>query len=98
MGEIRISIPIENLGFPYPVCKKNYSSIESHDKQKLRELLYVLDRFAISDTTDYELTALDEDMPRKYLIVQERTGINQLFRNERASGITPGILSAFRTK
>ena len=22
MGEIRISIPSENLGFPYPVCKK----------------------------------------------------------------------------
>ena len=22
MGKIRISIPSENLGFPYPVCKK----------------------------------------------------------------------------
>ena len=25
MGEIRISIPSENLGFPYPVCKNNRS-------------------------------------------------------------------------
>ena len=24
MGELRISIPSENLGFPYPVCKNNY--------------------------------------------------------------------------
>ena len=25
MGEIRISIPSEDLGFPYPVCKKSSS-------------------------------------------------------------------------
>ena len=28
MGEIRISIPSENLGFPYPVCRKNKTNLE----------------------------------------------------------------------
>ena len=36
MGEIRISIPGESLGFPYPVCKKRFSAVfTSADKSYL---------------------------------------------------------------
>ena len=31
MGEIRISIPSENLGFPYPVCKDTHSHLQTEE-------------------------------------------------------------------
>ena len=33
MSEIRISIPSENLGFPYPVCRKTRSASE-HSRRR----------------------------------------------------------------
>ena len=37
--------------------KTDYNSLESNDKQRLRELLYIPDKFAVSDATYYELSA-----------------------------------------
>lgn len=74
----------------------DYSALESCDKQKIRELIYILDKFSISDAAYYELTAVNEDIPRKYLIVQERSNINELFHVERTPGLTPGAFVSIK--
>ena len=44
--------------------QENYNSVDSDDKQRLRELLYILDKFSISDAAYHELSMLNEDLPR----------------------------------
>ena len=51
--------------------RPHYSSLESNDKQRLRKLLYILEKFAVSDAAYYELSAICEEIPRSYLIVQK---------------------------
>lgn len=69
---------------------KEYTSLDSDDKQKLRELLYILDKFSISDAAYHELSMFNENLPRKLLIVQERANINDTIQVERTPGETPG--------
>ena len=40
MGETRISIPSENLGFPYPVCKKRISIRSEKLRMQEKEVNY----------------------------------------------------------
>ena len=66
--------------------QENYNSVDSEDKQRLRELIYILDKFSISDAAYHELSMLNEDLPRKRLVIQERGNINNIFHVERTPG------------
>ncbi|CAG2216974.1 unnamed protein product [Mytilus edulis] len=62
-----------------------YSSekIEAEDKEALKQILFLLDKFCISDAAFHELSMLVDDMPRKYMIVQCRDDINKIYHIER---------------
>ncbi|VDI64842.1 Hypothetical predicted protein [Mytilus galloprovincialis] len=64
-----------------------YSSekIEAEDKEALKQILFLLDKFCISDAAFHELSMLVDDMPRKYMIVQCRDDINKIYHIERSS-------------
>ena len=80
--EKSISVPLEqNL---------NYNSLDSEDKQKLRELIYILDKFSISNPAYHELHTFNKYLPRKRLICQERKNLNDISHIERTPGETPG--------
>lgn len=68
----------------------SYGNLDQDEKHYVKQLLYILDKFAISDSAYYELSMLSEDLPRKYLVVQERNNLNRLFHIERCPGNTPG--------
>lgn len=60
------------------------------DKQKMKKLLYIMDRFCISDATYHELAMFSDEMPRQYLICQYRNELNKTFHIERTPGNIPG--------
>ena len=61
----------------------DYRTLDTDDKQKLKELLYILDKFSISDAAYHELTIFSDSLPRRYLIVQKRSELNEIFHIER---------------
>lgn len=60
-----------------------FSSLKETEKEKIRQLVYILDKFAISNAAYYELSMLEKSLPRKYLIVQENEQLDKLFHIER---------------
>ena len=68
----------------------SFRDLDQENKHHVRQLLFILDKFAISDAAYYELSAISPDLPRKYLIIQERANLNKLFHIERSPGNTPG--------
>lgn len=67
-----------------------FGQLKVEDKDKIRQLVYILDKFSISNCAYYELSMFDKGLPRKYMVAQERENLNKLFHIERCPGNAPG--------
>lgn len=78
-------------------CTFEYAeeNITQQDDENLEQLLFLLDKFCVSDELYHELTILYKDLPRSYLIKQKRSGLNKLCHIEKAPGIYPGAQISF---
>ena len=56
------------------------------DRQKLLQVLYVLDRFAVSDEAYHELSSVSKDLPPLYKLKGERKTINESLDIQRLPG------------
>lgn len=77
-----------NVNFNF---NSNYTDVDHEDKRKLREVIYLLDKFCVSDAAYHELSVVCDELPRSYLIVQERANLDNLFHIERCPGNVPGV-------
>lgn len=68
----------------------SFQNLSESEKQKIRQLVFILDKFCISDAAYHELTMIFDDMPRKYLLLQSRDDIYSLSHIERLPGNVPG--------
>lgn len=66
--------------------RQRYKELDDSDKQKLKQTLYILDKFWASDAAYHELAAGTRDISRKYLIYQYWNDVNDLFHIQRTSG------------
>lgn len=74
----------------------SFSSLEDKKKEKLRQLVYIIDKFAISNAAYYELSMLEKSQPKKYLMVQEKEKLDRLFHIETMSENVPGACVKLR--
>ena len=72
--------------------------VTQEDEDNLEQLLFLLDKFCVSDELYHELTILYNDLPRSYLIKQKRSDLNELFHIERIPGKYPGAQISFTLK
>lgn len=70
-------------------------NITQQDDENLEQLLFLLDKFCVSDELYHELNILYNDLPRSYLIKQKRSDLNKLCHIEKAPGIYPGAQISF---
>lgn len=70
--------------------KKAYKELSDEEKQKVKSILYLLDKFCIGDAAYHELTMLCEGLPRSYLIKQCKGEINKLSHIARTPGTAQG--------
>ena len=61
-----------------------YDSLLDNDKEN--QILFLLDKFYVSDDFYHEVTMLVDDLPRSYLIKQRRKQLNQLCSISRTPG------------
>ena len=71
---------------------KSFKDLSEEEKDKLKSVLFVLDKFCIGDAAYHELTMCSggEDLPRSFLIKQCKDDLNKLCHITRTPGVAPG--------
>ena len=59
-------------------------------KEKIRAILYIMDRFSISQEAYHELTQQESSMPKTYLVDSGQKVIDALWKSTKTPGICPG--------
>ena len=60
------------------VSFSNCENLNLEDKDLLKQLVFLLDKFCVSDAAYNELSMIYDDIPRKYLLIQCREDINKI--------------------
>ena len=84
------------IDFSDTVKQYNYQDLANEEKKKLKDLIFILDRFGISDNAYNELSIFEKDLPRKTLINQCRDVISKSYKFQRTAGNIPGAYISFK--
>ncbi|CAB3998260.1 Hypothetical predicted protein [Paramuricea clavata] len=76
----------------YQESPPSISDLSCDDHSNLEKVLFLLDKFCVSDEIYHELTLVSEELPRSYLIKQLRSNLNKTYHIERTSGPCPGAM------
>ena len=73
-------------------AKKSFKDLSEEEKDKLKSVLFILDKFCIGDAAYHELTMCTggEDLPRSYLIKQCKDDLNKMCHITRTPGAAAG--------
>ena len=79
---------------------KGFHDLSEEDQDKVKSVLFLLDKFCIGDAAYHELTMCSggEDLPRSYLIKQCKDDLNKLCHITRTPGVAPGAQLDFATE
>lgn len=75
--------------------KKGFDALSPEDKEKVDQILFLLDRFCIGDSFCHELTMTVEGLPKSYLVKQRRKQLNDISHVVPIPGISDGAHIAF---
>jgi hypothetical protein len=64
--------------------------LPEEERQKIKDLLFILENINVSESAYRELTVFCDGLPRKYLVSQCREDINSIYHFERIPGNIPG--------
>ena len=80
--------------------KKSFKDLPEEEQKKVKNILFVLDKFCIGDAAYHELTMSDggEDLPRSYLIKQCKDDLNKLCHIKRTPGQAEGAQLDFKSE
>lgn len=74
----------------------NYSKLPETEREKVKNILFILDSFGVSDEAYYELFILNGNMTKAYIIKQCRSKLNKSCSISRTPGNTTGAQLNFR--
>ena len=79
---------------------KGFHDLSEEDQDKVKSVLFLLDKFCIGDAAYHELTMCSggEDLPRSYLIKQCKDDLNKPCHITRTPGVAPGARLDFATE
>ena len=66
------------------------------ESSQIEQVLFLLDKFYVSDELYHEFAIAYDDMPRSYLIKQRRSDLNKMCHIERVPGTYPGAQCSFK--
>jgi len=80
---------------PEEAAETSQEELSESQSSQIEQILFLLDKFYVSDQFYHELTVTYEDMPRSYLIKQLRSDLNKVTHIESVPGIYPGAQCNF---
>ena len=76
-----------------------YNSLTEENKDKVKNVVYIMDKFCVSDVAYHELSMTDQEgLPRSYLIKQCRHDLNKVYSISRTPGEWPGAQLNFKNE
>ena len=86
-----------DLTFSNSAGKAAYRLLNDEEKDKIKQVVYIMDSFCVSDAAYHELSMIDTNgLPRSYLIKQCRQDVNSIHSITRTPGTWPGAQLSFR--
>ena len=87
------------LEFNDKAPKKCYKELPEAEQQKIKEVLFIQDKFCIGEAAYHELTMTSsgEALPRSYLVKQCKDSLNELYLIERTPGVNEGAQLNFKS-
>ena len=79
-----------------PGPKSKYEDLEEETKEKIKEVLHIMDTFCVGDAAYHALSSIESGLPRGYLIKQCRGDINGMFRITKNPGELTGAQMSFK--
>ena len=76
--------------------KYGFNALSQSDKEKVEEILFILDKFCVNDEFYHEVSMLDNSLPKSYLIKQRRDQLNKLCHISRTPGEVDGCQIDFQ--
>ena len=77
--------------------KAQYESLSKEDKITVESILFLMDKFGVSDEFVHELSMVIKDFPIKsYLIKQCRFNLNKQVKIATTPGLAPGAQHSFK--
>ncbi len=89
-----LEIPLTTT--PSAPCTISSPSTAVNPEDKIQPVLYILDRFAVSDEFYHEMSMLHRDLPRSYLIKKQRAVLNSTVNLKRLPLPFHGCFRSFR--
>ena len=59
-----------------------HANSDEQEKNKVEQVLFLLDKFCVGDEAYHELSMITEGLPKSYLVKQSRTAMNKLYHRE----------------
>lgn len=78
--------------------KSRFSELSQEDQDKIRGVLFIMDRFCVSDAAYHEFSMSVHGMERSYLVRQCRSDLNKLIHITRTPGKQPGVQMSLKEK
>ena len=63
-----------------------HANLDEEEKNKVKQVLFLLDKFCVGDEAYHELFMITEGLPKSYLVKHSRTAMNKLYHIERTPG------------
>ena len=73
-----------------------YSSLPEEEKVKVEKVLFLMDKFGVSEDFFHQLTMIFHELPRSYLVRQCKYDLNTMCHLTRTPGRTPGVQCSFK--
>jgi hypothetical protein len=59
-------------------CNSNFDSLSNENKEKIKQVLFLLDKLCVGDAFYHELTMITDCLPKSYLVKQRRGKLNDI--------------------
>ncbi|XP_028513002.1 uncharacterized protein LOC110242751 [Exaiptasia diaphana] len=92
-------VKIDNVNYKKEIKwskgSKRYENLYEEEHERLEQIVFLLDKFYVSDECYHELSLVTNDIPQSYLIKQKRDNLNSLCHIERVPGPHPCAQRSF---
>ncbi|CAB4018208.1 Hypothetical predicted protein, partial [Paramuricea clavata] len=82
----------------YRGCAKHYEQLNTNENTKVEILLFLVDKFGVSDKFVHEISMVFQDLPRSYVVKECRLKINSNCVISPTPGSYPGAQVSFKEK
>ena len=80
----------------YKEDRRVFNQLPDEEKDTIRAILYIIDRYCIGNSAYHELSVLIDGLPRSYLIKQCRSELNSICHISRTPGKNTGAQLSFK--